>query len=207
MFKPLHAMLSGRLAYLDARGLVAPGARVLDVGCGGGYLSEALAQRGAVVTGVDVSEGALDAARAHREDLQISYVLAQGEDLPFQDSGFDGAVCTDVLVHAADPAAVLREIGRVLRPGGWLYVSSIVAGWLPTLVLVTLGEGLGWVHRGTHDPARFLSVQVLRAQLEHGGLELVHHVGLGPVGWGPLGMRFGAWTHPRLMVQGLARRR
>lgn len=206
MFKPLHAMLSGRLAYLDARGLVAPGARVLDVGCGGGYLSEALAQRGAVVTGVDPSQGALAAARAHRGDLQISYVLAGGEDLPFDDGSFDGAVCTDVLVHADDPAAVLRQVGRVLRPGGWLYVSSIVAGWLPTLVLVTLGEGLGWVHRGTHDPARFLSPDTLRSHLRAGGMELQHHVGLGPVGWGPLGMRFGAWTHPRLMLQGLAHR-
>lgn len=98
------------------------GTRVLDGGCGEGYMSRLLAERGASVVGVDTSETLIASARDHSDArmLQIEYKVANLEDLPDSDATFDIAVCNHVLSDVADPASALRELGRVLRPGGRL---------------------------------------------------------------------------------------
>lgn len=98
------------------------GARVLDGGCGEGYMGRLLAERGAQVTGIDTSAALINAAREHPEAQRhgISYVVASLEAIPEPDSSFDAAVCNHVISDVADPAAALKELGRVLRPGGRL---------------------------------------------------------------------------------------
>ena len=108
-------------AVLDALGDV-DGARVLDGGCGEGYMGRLLAQRGAQVTGIETSAALIDAAREHpdAERHGISYAVASLEAIPEPDDSFDAAVCNHVISDVADPAAALKELGRVLRPGGRL---------------------------------------------------------------------------------------
>jgi ubiquinone/menaquinone biosynthesis C-methylase UbiE len=110
-------------AVLDAIGDV-EGLDVLDAGCGEGYMSRLLAERGARASGVDVSDSLLGYARSHEDAgrLGLRYTVAGLEDLPYEDDSFDIAVCNHVLSDVSDPAAAVRELGRVLRPGGRLVI-------------------------------------------------------------------------------------
>ena len=110
-------------AVLDAVGDV-DGLDVLDAGCGEGYMSRLLAQRGARAAGVDVSDSLIEYARAHEDAgrLDLSYTVGSLEDLPYPDDSFDAAVCNHVLSDVTDPSAALKELGRVLRPGGRLVI-------------------------------------------------------------------------------------
>ncbi|HEY8480342.1 MAG TPA: class I SAM-dependent methyltransferase [Spirillospora sp.] len=111
-------------AVLDAIG-PCEGLRVLDAGCGEGYLSRTLAARGADVTGVDVSQGLIDAAAAHPEAQAITFVRASVDDLPFDDDAFDLIVCNHLFSHLADPSGALGEFSRVLRSGGRLVLLTL----------------------------------------------------------------------------------
>jgi 2-polyprenyl-6-hydroxyphenyl methylase/3-demethylubiquinone-9 3-methyltransferase len=208
LFAPLRALAPARMAYLRRAGLTVAGRRVLDVGCGGGFMSEPLAAAGGEVIGVDIAPGALEAAAARlaSRGLTADLRLGEGAALPVEGGSVDLVVCTDVLVHVPDPAAVIREIGRVLRPGGALLVSTISRTWLARLVMITLGEDLlGLVHRGTHDPEKFIRPAELSGWLSEAGLTLAGLEGVGPVGLDRRGrLRFG--RHPTLavMVQGHA---
>eukprot|EP01035_Chromulina_nebulosa_P002113 gene2113-2838_t len=169
-FKPLHKFNPVRIAYI--RDKVADkfgrdpkshqpmaGLRVLDIGCGGGFMAEAMQGRGAAVSGIDLSAGAIAAARRHArsEGLDIDYRVASGTDLPFAAGTFDIAVCVDVLEHIADYDQVIAETRRVLRPGGLFLFDTINRNPLATVVMITLGEGvLRLLPRGTHDPAMFI---------------------------------------------------
>ncbi|MFT5686983.1 MAG: 2-polyprenyl-6-hydroxyphenyl methylase/3-demethylubiquinone-9 3-methyltransferase [Myxococcota bacterium] len=126
--------------------------------------------------------------------------------MPVESDSIDLAVCTDVLVHVPDPRPVLLEIGRVLRPGGALLVSTINRTWLARLVMITLGEDLlGMVHRGTHDPAKFIRPAELTDWLTAGGMTLAKLEGVGPVGISLRGLlRFGRHPTQAVMVQGHA---
>lgn len=117
--RTLKNLVPGRLAWFD-RHIDWNGRDVLDLGCAGGFMAEAMAQRGANVTGIDPAAEAIDAARAHARTggLRIGYDVGVGEALPYDAASFDAVVCVDVLEHVADLAKVLSEVARTLRPGG-----------------------------------------------------------------------------------------
>ena len=183
--RTLHNLVPARLAHFDLLVDAWQGCRVLDLGCGGGFMSEALAGRGAVVTGIDPAQPALAIARSHAKSggLSIIYLHGTGEAIPVKDATFDQVVCVDVLEHVDDIDTVLAEVHRVLRPGGLFLFDTINRNWLARLVIVTFGERiLRLLPRGTHDPAKFITPDELRARLIQHGFAVHRFVGLGPKG-------------------------
>jgi len=161
------------------------GKQVLDVGCGAGFMAEALYNRGAEVVGVDPSEGAIISARRHSEaaNLDIAYFIARGEALPFDSGSFDIVVCVDVLEHVVDLSKVLSEIRRVTRPQGLFLFDTINRNRLASFVMITIGENLiRLLPRGTHEPKLFIRPKDLALQLERLGFVVGPMVGMGPSG-------------------------
>lgn len=181
----LRNMVPARLAYFDPLVGDWRGRSVLDLGCGGGFMSEALAQRGAAVVGVDPSEPAIAIARKHAEatGLAIEYRVGAGESLPVASGSADIVVCVDVLEHVRDLDAVLDEVRRVLKPGGLFLFDTINRTWPAKLVVVTLGETvLGLLPPGTHDPALFIRPAELKSRLEQRQFAVAPFKGFGPRG-------------------------
>lgn len=157
----------------------------LDVGCGGGYMSEAMAKMGASVIGVDPLAPLLAVARSHAkaEGLVIDYREGVGEALPLDDRSVDAVICVDVLEHVQDLNQVISEIARVLKPGGLFVFDTINRNIVSTFFGVWVAEYLlGIVPRGTHDPKLFIKPKELKAALSRSGFDLVDWRGLGPVG-------------------------
>jgi 2-polyprenyl-6-hydroxyphenyl methylase/3-demethylubiquinone-9 3-methyltransferase len=204
----LHNLVPARLAHFD--GVVGSwrGKTVLDLGCGGGFMAEALAQRGAAVIGVDPSEAAIAAAQAHAgaDGLAIDYRVGGGEAIPLPDQSADCVVCVDVLEHVADLDRVLDEIARVLRPGGLFLFDTINRTPLASLVIVHLGESvLRLLPRGTHDPQKFIKPAELSARLAQRGFDVGPLVGLGPRGLDRrLDFTFGRLPSVQIMYMGHA---
>jgi 2-polyprenyl-6-hydroxyphenyl methylase/3-demethylubiquinone-9 3-methyltransferase len=173
--RPLHDMNPARLDYVDARAQLA-GKRVLDVGCGGGLLSEAMARRGAEVVGIDLSTSALDVARSHAQQsgVAVEYREAAAESVAATDARrFDVVTCLELLEHVPDPAALVGACARLVRPGGHVFFSTInrnPKAWL--LAVVAAEYVLGMLPRGTHDYARFLRPSEVDAWARANGLEL-----------------------------------
>ena len=172
-FKPLHRMNPLRANYIDAHSPLA-GKRVLDVGCGGGILSEAMAQRGANVTAIDMGEAPLAVARLHllESHLDIDYRLTATEDLALAQPGeFDIVTCMEVLEHVPDPASLVRACATLLKPGGDAYFATInrnPKSWL--FAIIGAEYILSLLPRGTHDYARFIRPSELAAWARHCGL-------------------------------------
>jgi 2-polyprenyl-6-hydroxyphenyl methylase/3-demethylubiquinone-9 3-methyltransferase len=183
---------------------------VLDLGCGGGFMAEALARAGADTIGVDPSGPAVDAAREHArlENLNIDYRIGTGERIPLPDEAVDCVVCVDVLEHVDSVDAVLGEITRVLKPGGLFLFDTINRTVVAKIVIVGLGEFvLGLLPRGTHDPAKFITPAELARKLESRGYELGPIVGLAPVGINRrLDFTFGRFPSTHIMYMGHARK-
>ena len=182
--RTLKNLVPGRLSWFD-RQIDWAGKRVLDLGCAGGFMAEALADRGAQVTGIDPAEKAIAAARAHARGAghAIAYDVGVGEALPYDRVGFDAVVCVDVLEHVSDLDKVLSEVARVLRPGGLFLFDTINRNPLARLATITMAEDiLRLLPRGTHDPALFIKPAELRAGLSRAGLTPGPMTGLGPRG-------------------------
>lgn len=182
--RTLKNLVPGRLAWFD-RHIDWSGKDILDLGCAGGFMAEAMAGRGASVTGIDPAAQAIEAARVHAaaSGLAIHYDVGVGEALPYQDGRFDAVVCVDVLEHVADLGLVLAEVARVLCPGGVFFYDTINRNPIARLATITVAEDLlGLLPQGTHDPRMFITPVELNSALDAAGLVAGPQTGLGPRG-------------------------
>ncbi|MEL6549930.1 MAG: bifunctional 2-polyprenyl-6-hydroxyphenol methylase/3-demethylubiquinol 3-O-methyltransferase UbiG [Pseudomonadota bacterium] len=203
--RTLKNMVPGRLSYFDT--LVNwQGRDVLDLGCAGGFMAEALAERGARVTGIDPAADAIAAAEAHGLGQGIRYDVGVGEALPYDDASFDHVVCVDVLEHVQDLGQVCREVARVLRPGGTFLFDTINRNIVARLAVITAAEDiLRLLPKGTHDPAMFIKPGELKDALSAAGLEMQKITGLGPRGLTRRGdPRFGRLPFTSILYMGHA---
>lgn len=207
--RTLKNLVPGRLKWFD-RHVVWDGLEVLDLGCAGGFMAEALTGRGARVTGIDPAAQAVTAARLRAEAMgqSIRYDVGVGEDLPYHPGSFDCVVCVDVLEHVADLAVVLAEVERVLRPGGVFLYDTINRNPLARFGTITVAEDLlRLLPRGTHDPALFIKPAELRRALEGAGLVAGPTKGLGPRGLNRRGdFTFGPVPTKSVIYMGAARK-
>ncbi len=183
---PLHRLNPARLVFLretlaehfgrDAKSLRPfSGLRILDIGCGGGLISEPLARLGAAVTGIDAAEANIAVARAHARgaDLEIDYRQASAEELAANGGRFDAVLALEVVEHVADVDALLRAVATLVRPGG-AFIGSTLNRTAKSLLFGIVGAEyvLGWLPRGTHRWDRFLRPSEFAAGLRHQGLQV-----------------------------------
>ena len=177
-YRTLHQINPARLQFVE-RFVVLSGLRVLDVGCGGGILSEALAERGASVLGIDLAESALQAAEEHRAGQAVEYRLESSRETAARGEVFDVVTCMEMLGHVADPAAVLRDIHALLKPGGWAFFSTINRTFKARLGAVYAAEYLlHLVPQGTHQYDWFIKPAELSRMAERAGLTPVAFCGM-----------------------------
>ena len=155
------------------------GKTALDVGCGAGLLCEPLARLGAQVTGVDAAPENIGAARAHAQasGLTIDYRAGEFEN-EVKGRTFDLVTSMEVIEHVSDPAAFVAGLAAALAPGGLMILSTPNRTPLSRLAMITVGEGLGMIPRGTHDHAKFITPDELTALLADAGLEVANLRGL-----------------------------
>lgn len=154
------------------------GKRALDVGCGAGLLAEPLARMGATLTALDAAEENIAVARDHArgQGLTIDYRATPVEQL--EEAGFDLVTSMEVIEHVADPAAFVRALADRLAPDGLLIMSTPNRTPLSRLAMITIGESVGGIPKGTHDWHKFLTPQELTGLLEDAGLEVTDISGL-----------------------------
>lgn len=181
-FGPLHAINPLRLDWIDG---IAPlkGLRVLDVGCGGGILADAMARKGADVLGIDLAEKSLKVAQLHALEAgtpHIAYRQVAAEALADEMPGaFDVVTCMEMLEHVPDPAAIVRACAQLCKPGGWVFLSTINRNPKSFLMAIVGAEYvLNLVPRGTHEYARLLRPSELAQFCRAAELDLQHSRGL-----------------------------
>jgi len=180
-FKPLHEINPLRLAYIDRIASLA-GKTVLDVGCGGGILSEALADAGATVTGIDLADKSLSVARLHllesgkKVDYHKVAVEALADERP---AHYDVATCMEMLEHVPDPAAVVAACAKLVKPGGHVFFSTLNRNPKSYLFAIIGAEYvLNLLPRGTHDYAKFIKPSELAQWCRNAGLEVTEVTGM-----------------------------
>jgi 2-polyprenyl-6-hydroxyphenyl methylase/3-demethylubiquinone-9 3-methyltransferase len=180
-FKPLHDINPLRLNYIAERATL-DGARALDVGCGGGILTEALASSGAHVTGIDMAPSPLEVAKLHRHEseLEIDYQQITIEDYAMNHAGeFDVVTCLEMLEHVPDPDSVIGACKKLLKPGGQLFLSTINRNPKAYALMVVGAEYvLNMLPRGTHDYQKFIKPSELAASLRAHDFELKDITGM-----------------------------
>jgi 2-polyprenyl-6-hydroxyphenyl methylase/3-demethylubiquinone-9 3-methyltransferase len=205
--RTLKNLVPGRLRWFD-RQIDWQRKDVLDLGCAGGFMAEAIARRGSRVTGIDPAEEAIEAARRHArtEGLEIGYDVGVGEQLPYADSSFDAVVCVDVLEHVTDLDKVLLEVSRVLRPGGLFLFDTINRNPFARFAIITIAEDLlCLLPRGTHDPSMFIKPGEMRRALQMAHLLPGPIIGLGPRGLNRrLCLTFGPLPLTTVLFMGIA---
>ncbi|WP_209599205.1 bifunctional 2-polyprenyl-6-hydroxyphenol methylase/3-demethylubiquinol 3-O-methyltransferase UbiG [Ruegeria sp. HKCCSP351] len=198
-FKPLHMLNPCRLDYITQqiagefdRDLKSPmpfeGLRLLDIGCGGGLLSEPMARLGAEVVGADAAGGNLPVARIHAEQsgLQIDYRHTTAEDMAAAGEQFDVVLNMEVVEHVADPAGFLTASQQLLRPGGLLICSTINRNTKSYAMAIFGAEVvMRWLPRGTHEWNKFITPEELFDLLRQAGLDPVDRKGFvfNPILW------------------------
>lgn len=189
-FRPLHHINPLRLEWIDSLAAL-HGKRVLDVGCGGGILAEAMASRGADVLGIDLADKPLAVATLHARgaNLPVQYRHASAEALSLeQPQAFDVVTCMEMLEHVPNPEAVVRACATLVRPGGWVVFSTINRNALSYLMAIVGAEYvLRLLPRGTHRWDRFIRPSELVAMASQCGLQLRDSRGLG---YNPFTRRF-----------------
>ncbi|MFD1712296.1 bifunctional 2-polyprenyl-6-hydroxyphenol methylase/3-demethylubiquinol 3-O-methyltransferase UbiG [Ottowia flava] len=181
-FAALHQINPLRLDWIDG---IRPlgGARVLDVGCGGGILADAMARCGAEVLGIDLAEKSLKVAQLHAMEAQtpgVAYRLVAAEALADESpDAFDVVTCMEMLEHVPDPSSVVSACARLVRPGGWVFFSTINRNVKSFLLAIVGAEYLAnMVPRGTHEYARLVRPHELASFCRAAGLDLVRSSGL-----------------------------
>jgi 2-polyprenyl-6-hydroxyphenyl methylase/3-demethylubiquinone-9 3-methyltransferase len=180
-FRPLHEINPLRANYIDQHSPVA-GKRLLDVGCGGGILAEAMAQRGAEVTGIDMGEAPLSVARMHQLEsgVDVQYHQTTAEQLATeQAASYDIVCCLEMLEHVPDPGAVIAACAELAQPGGALYFSTINRNPKSFAFAIVGAEYiLNLLPAGTHDYAKFIKPSEIGSWLRSAGLTLEGMTGL-----------------------------
>ena len=181
-FRPLHEINPLRLGWIDG---LAPlqGQRVLDVGCGGGILADAMARKGAMVTGIDLATKSLKVAQLHALEAgtpNIQYrevsVEALAEESP---ASFDTVTCMEMLEHVPDPASVVQACARLVKPGGWVFFSTINRNAKAFLLAIVGAEYvLGMLPRGTHEYAKLIKPSELATACRAARLDVLQTRGM-----------------------------
>ncbi|WP_053843950.1 bifunctional 2-polyprenyl-6-hydroxyphenol methylase/3-demethylubiquinol 3-O-methyltransferase UbiG [Paracidovorax avenae] len=181
-FRPLHEINPLRLGWIDG---LAPlqGQRVLDVGCGGGILADAMTRKGATVTGIDLATKSLKVAQLHALEAgtpNIQYrevsVEALAEESP---ASFDTVTCMEMLEHVPDPASVVQACARLVKPGGWVFFSTINRNAKAFLLAIVGAEYvLGMLPRGTHEYAKLIKPSELATACRTARLDVLQTRGM-----------------------------
>ncbi len=180
-FRPLHDINPLRLEWIDAHASLA-GKRVLDVGCGGGILSEAMARRGAQVCGIDLGERPLQVAELHalESGAVVEYERIAAEDLALREpAGYDIVTCMELLEHVPDPESTVRACATLVRPQGWVFFSTINRN-PKAFALAIIGAEylLRMLPRGTHEYEKFIRPSELAAAARRNRLEPIEITGM-----------------------------
>ncbi len=175
-FRPLHQINPLRLEWIDSLATLA-GKTVLDVGCGGGILAEAMAARASSVTGIDLAARPLGVARLHALEAgveNVSYREVAAEALAAEQPGrYDVVTCMEMLEHVPDPAAIVRACATLAKPGGWVFFSTLNRNPKAFLFAIVGAEYvLGLLPRGTHEYARFIRPSELARWTRDAGLSM-----------------------------------
>lgn len=180
-FKPLHQINPLRLDWIDKAAQIA-GKKVVDIGCGGGILAESMAARGALVTGVDLSEKALGVARLHlyESGQTVDYRHISAEDLAREcPDSFDVVTCMEMLEHVPDPASTIRACATLVKPGGQVFFSTLNRNLKAYLMAVVGAEYiLKLLPMGTHEYAKFIKPSELARFVREAGLDVAELIGM-----------------------------
>ncbi len=190
-FKPLHDINPLRLEYIDSL-IGLDGKRVLDVGCGGGILAEAMASRGADVTGIDLGDKGLKVAQIHllESGLSVEYRHVSAEELAQEQPGrYDIVTCMEMLEHVPDPAITVRACAELVRPGGWCVFATINRTAKAYLFAIIGAEYvLKLLPKGTHDYSKLIRPSELARDCRSAGLETQSTIGMG---YNPVTKKYG----------------
>jgi 2-polyprenyl-6-hydroxyphenyl methylase/3-demethylubiquinone-9 3-methyltransferase len=179
--KPLHDLNPVRLQYVERAGPLA-GRKILDVGCGGGLLAEAMARKGAVVAGIDLADDLLQVARLHALEagVEVDYRLTSAEGHAADHAGvYEIATCMEMLEHVPDPTAVIDALARLVRPGGHVFISTLNRT-LKSYAMAVIGAEyvLRLLPAGTHTYEKFIRPSELRQWARAAGLRVIDIAGL-----------------------------
>jgi 2-polyprenyl-6-hydroxyphenyl methylase / 3-demethylubiquinone-9 3-methyltransferase len=181
-FRPLHQINPLRLAWIEGMTPLA-GKKVLDVGCGGGILSDSMARKGAEVTGIDLSSKALKVAQLHALEANtqgVTYREISAEAIAAEQPGsVDVVTCMEMLEHVPDPASVVRACSELVKPGGWVFFSTINRNAQSFLFAIVGAEYvLGLLPKGTHEYAKMIRPSELASYCRDAQLELLRTKGM-----------------------------
>jgi len=181
-FRPLHEINPLRLAHIERLAGGLAGKRIVDVGCGGGILAEAMAAKGATVTGIDLAEKPLKVAMLHRTETgtDVDYRLVSAEDLAAEWPGaFDMVTCMEMLEHVPDPPAIVGACAKLVKPGGLVFFSTINRNAKSFAFAIVGAEYvLGLLPKGTHEYARFIRPSELSRACRDAGLAVFDLTGM-----------------------------
>jgi len=180
-FKPLHVINPLRANYINQKSLI-NGLKVLDVGCGGGLLAEALHAMGAKVTAIDVTEANIEVAKLHAQKMEINidYRLITAEDLAIKESGsYDVVSCLEVIEHVPDPGQLIKACSDLLKPDGQMFLSTLNRNPRSFVTAILGAEYIfNILPKGTHEWSKFIKPSELEKFMRDAGIKLIESKGM-----------------------------